>query len=82
MPGGRRGGNNRYDHHRDNEGSSGVSGSTGSETRKLRIDGWNLVRDDQAGRERWLVANDDGEVRAHIEIERHRALPTPKTAYP
>lgn len=47
---------------------------TGSETRRMRIDGWTLVRDDKAGRERWLVADDDGEVRAHIEIERHRAF--------
>ena len=48
--------------------------TTGSETRRLRIERWNLLRDDEAGRERWLVADDDGEVRAHIEIERHRAF--------
>ena len=46
---------------------------TGSETRRMRIDGWTLVRDDKAGRERWLVADEDGEVRAHIEFERHWA---------
>ena len=48
--------------------------TTSAQTRRLRIERWDLVRDDDAGRERWLVADDDGEVCARIEFERHRAF--------
>ena len=46
-----------------------------AETRKLRIEEWDLVRDDDStARERWLVVDDDGQVCARIEFERHRAF--------
>ena len=48
--------------------------TTSAQTRRLRIERWNLVRDDGAGRERWLVVDDDGQVDARIELERHRAF--------
>ena len=51
-----------------------MNGRAGAETPRLRIERWNLLRDDEAGRERWLVADDDGEVCGRIEFERHRAF--------
>ena len=42
--------------------------------RKLEIDGWNLVRNDQAGREHWLIADRQGEIHGRIEFERGRAV--------
>ena len=51
-----------------------MNGRAGAETQRLRIERWNLLRDDEAGRERWLVADDDGEVCGRIEFERHRAF--------
>ena len=51
-----------------------MNGRAGTETQRLRIERWNLLRDDEAGRERWLVADDDGEVCGRIEFERHRAF--------